>query len=731
MFYLSKLLQTQSLKLVFLQEIWASYNQKSALNQIFPDFSIEISTPDMFTPPEDLLCDRDHTWHGSGIMWHDSLDPTVTVLKTINDRFTCIKLILHEKKFLVFSVYFPTSGKDDDYLDCIGDLVNFAMEHQDDDEVILIGTDSNCSERSTPRRILAFSNMCERLNLRKVSTNHPTFHHHNNLSESNIDYFLITENYASNLGEPTVSCSLETPENFSSHDPVTAILRVHGAELQPGGVYSHTYTDFTQHKVIWDPGKLHNYQEAAGTALATYSDMFHLPEHIPLKCELYSNLLVKAAELHMDLKPEKQHSRKMLKSPPIIHQAWVKLRSAYNTWKKEGKVKDTVSLSYQSLRQAKRHFQCIYRQQREYRHIRNNNTIMQADYRNKRQFYKTIKNIRGGKTSNTPGTLITPTGTYNGSDILEGFTADAELLGQHVGEAPEFDNSFYKLCILDNLYIFDFPGHDEIKIPEMRIEDLNNIVNKEMKLGKACDVYKLTVEHLRYAGTKAKQYILELINDIIKNIYYLTCPQVKKGLSTAAYKAKQKPKNKASSYRRITVTPQIGSILDRYIDPMAEDIFRTVQSSDQLGFTGNMSYLMAAVERGECQRHALDTKQTCFGVSFDGQAAFPSVDRNIQVRELYACGETGDLLKYSNNTYQNTVSHVKLDGKLGRQFVEYKGARQGHKRSAGHFKSYINPCLTSKNSSQLGYWIGPICVTCICITDDTYMAGIYQEVHPY
>ena len=83
--------------------------------------------------------------------------------------------------------------------------------------------------------------------------------------------------------------------------------------------------------------------------------------------------------------------------------------------------------------------------------------------------------------------------------------------------------------------------------------------------------------------------------------------------------------------------------------------------------------------------------------------------------------ETGDLLKYSNNTYQNTVSHVKLDGKLGRQFVEYKGARQGHKRSSGHFKSYINPCLTSTNSSQLGYWIGPICVTCICIADDTYV----------
>ena len=62
---------------------------------------------------------------------------------------------------------------------------------------------------------------------------------------------------------------------------------------------------------------------------------------------------------------------------------------------------------------------------------------------------------------------------------------------------------------------------------------------------------------------------------------------------------------------------------------MAESLFRGVQSPDQLGFSKGMSYLMGALERGECQRHALDTKQTCFGISFDGKAALPSVDREI------------------------------------------------------------------------------------------------------
>ena len=177
----------------------------------------------------------------------------------------------------------------------------------------------------------------------------------------------------------------------------------------------------------------------------------------------------------------------------------------------------------------------------------------------------------------------------------------------------------------------------------------------------------------------------------------------------------------SSSYRRITVTPQIGSIIDRYIDPIAEEIFQTVQSDDQYGFTKNISYLIGAMLRGECQRWALDMKETCFGVSFDGQAAFPSVDRDIQVRELYSCGESGDLLEYSRNTYENTVCRMKLDGKLSREVREHKGSRQGHIRAAGHFKTYINPCLTAANSPQLGFFIGPICISVICIADDTYV----------
>ena len=38
---------------------------------------------------------------------------------------------------------------------------------------------------------------------------------------------------------------------------------------------------------------------------------------------------------------------------------------------------------------------------------------------------------------------IETAGAYTDHDTLEGFTVDAELLGQYVGEAPGYDNHFY------------------------------------------------------------------------------------------------------------------------------------------------------------------------------------------------------------------------------------------------------------------------------------------------
>ena len=114
-----------------------------------------------------------------------------------------------------------------------------------------------------------------------------------------------------------------------------------------------------------------------------------------------------------------------------------------------------------------------------------NNQLIHSFAKDRYKVYSTMKKLRNEKSKPVTKILETPVGVYHGSDVLEGFAADAEHLGRETPENNNFDNDFYNLCKLDNLYIFTFKGSDTVKLPAMKMAELNSII-KHMKPGKAC-----------------------------------------------------------------------------------------------------------------------------------------------------------------------------------------------------------------------------------------------------
>ena len=688
------------------------------MNDYFPHHNFKIATPDMFLFSEDKLLHQGPVWHGAAIGWHKDINSQVTSLPSNHERLVGIKFDLIDYSLLLVSFYAPTSGNDDNFLESVSYLSQFILLNAVNGDKVIIGTDSNCSSKSTARRKESWRSFCEAFSLTVHSPEDPTFHHNNGTSESKIDCFLATSTLA--ICKPEQLCTLDTPLNLSSHDPILASIDVKNVSEKQKSQFSETYTPFNREKIVWDDASMGKYQELAAQALSSASKFWDTPGTIPLLVSLFSNLLVKCAKMSFETKSISNSSGHSFSSRALKH-AESTLNNTFSRWKRAGKPSsksNPIRLAYTTARS---NLQMLRRNQENLLSIKDNNDLMYAERNDRNKVYARMKKRRGEASHIQTSLLHTPVGTFHGEDVLEGFAADAEYLGRSNEESTLYDQNFYKLCKLDNLYIFEFNGDEPVEIPPMNIFQLDHILHNRMKPGKSCDIYQLTVEHLRFCGLQAKNQILNLINRIFKDIYFLTCPQIKLGLGTALHKGKSKPITKSNSYRRITVCPILGAIIDYYVDPMAESIFRQVQSPDQLGFTSGLSYLLAAVQRGECQRWAIDKKLTCYGVSLDGEAAFPSVEREIQVRELYSIGERGGLLSYSKNTYENTECHLKQNNNLSRRIVEKKGNRQGHVRASGHFKTYINPCLTALNSSKLGFWIGPLCITALCVADDTYV----------
>ena len=107
-------------------------------------YSFKISTPDMFTPEEDKIMTPGPVWHGAAIGWHNSIGSYVTPLQSNHERFCGLKLSSSQATLILISLYAPTHGKDDDFLECIAHLSAFILANISENESILIGADSNC-----------------------------------------------------------------------------------------------------------------------------------------------------------------------------------------------------------------------------------------------------------------------------------------------------------------------------------------------------------------------------------------------------------------------------------------------------------------------------------------------------------------------------------------------------------------------------------------------------------
>ena len=223
------------------------------------------------------------------------------------------------------------------------------------------------------------------------------------------------------------------------------------------------------------------------------------------------------------------------------------------------------------------------------------------------------------------------------------------------------------MCLQDNLIIQDLTLNENELIPYMELPDLKEILFRRLKLNKACDVYKLTVEHLRNCGDETLCLILQLLNLIIDNLNYLSSPQLN---TSVVYKGKNKAVYHHKSYRQVRVPPLIGRLLDKFTRPVSVQNMTPFQNINQYGFSAGITYMMGALQRHETEKYCIDMKRTFFGCSLNGDSAFEVVDRTIQKRELYCSGVKGQYWVASNHSYQNSRSRIKMNGKLSSEFEE-------------------------------------------------------------
>ena len=723
---------------VFIQEHWLPDH---AANMKFKtDFSTHnflTTSDDMFTPTEDLLLQAGPTWHGTGIGWAMSIDKYVFKLPIVSDRFCGIQYKDSQTvtNILAYSVYLPTAGRDADFLEVLSSLSADILQHNTCNTTLLIGCDSNQSHKSTNRRTCAMTRFLTEFKLKSILVGDaPTFHHNNQTSESQIDhiYYFIPASSEVTVGLLEHLCLKENSSNLSSHDAIVGNVKLPPiSNSKPAQDFSSSYSQFLVKKPKWCEAGLAGYQAQTKQVIQGMFDRFNMTEHIPLLSEMCSKMLVISAEQNFESSNPKVTEINKRKSPFFSKEhriAYKEHEIICKKWRHAGRPNEISHPAKAAKLTSQRNLQWIARESESSVAIKQHNELMDTYYSNISQVCAKLKKIRGDKTKSMEISVIeTICGTYEGNNVLEGFRSNTEILCNEKPSEFYQDNEFYQMCVQDNMIIFEITSDENVAIPKMELSDLKNIIFRRLKLNKACDIYKLTVEHLRYCGDETLTLILQLINSIIDNLNYLSSPQLNTSVTSIVHKGKNKPVYHHKSYRQVRVTPLIGRLLDEFTRPTSVRNMRVFQNINQYGFSEGITYMMGALQRHEAEKFCIDMKKTFIGCSLDGESAFEVVNRDIQTRELYCSGVTGQYWKASKYSYNNSVSKIKMNGKLSGELTEILGVKQGHINSSDHYKVYVNPVLETLDESYLGVWIGPVNVSGTCVADDLYLTTETQS----
>ena len=135
------------------------------------------------------------------------------------------------------------------------------------------------------------------------------------------------------------------------------------------------------------------YQSLAGAALRDALDFWSFPEAISLLCSLFSQLLVKCAEMTFTQKSSSSKISGIKKSRKQV-KAEKELQKAYRVWKNKGKPKSQSDKYRVRYLNARSNYQKISQHEKNQRFISDNNFLMKANKDDKNQVFARMRSAR-------------------------------------------------------------------------------------------------------------------------------------------------------------------------------------------------------------------------------------------------------------------------------------------------------------------------------------------------
>ena len=351
-----------------------------------------------------------------------------------------------------------------------------------------------------------------------------------------------------------------------------------------------------------------------------------------------------------------------------------------------------------------------------------NNKLENFYSKNPSAYWKLWKSLKHKKTNNSKLTL---------NDFEEYFTGqirppDTDYFDHE--HMDEIDNIIKQYETGD----INTPNLAENINTDIANEICNGVITEEeikwhlrkLKNNKAAGSDNIIGEFLKYAPDNISQTLFTVFNYIFDNGKWPS--KWAEGLINPVHK--KGTINSADNYRKITVMPAIGKVLESILNSRLVHKNLTLELDDpyQFGFkansrtTDNIFILQAMVMRHKFKNKPL---YVCF---VDFTKAFDYVNRNALYQKLIRRGVNGKLLNLLCDMYKQAKCRVKWKGQVGVELDSEYGVLQGGMLSPKLFTEFLYD-LKQFLDNEYGVILSEEIMTYILYADDMILCSDSPE----
>ena len=530
-----------------------------------------------------------------------------------------------------------------------------------------------------------------------------TFHHHNGLYSSQIDYIMHKKD--TTIQDYRISISDMDPLNVSDHTLVYAVL-------------NSTYSKMTKdsNKIIkrpnWNKCDKEKFKDSIRHSL-TKIDLG--TNSVETEITRLTNILHKARSESI---PD---YRKQVKIKTVGKGIWNKEISEASKASKRAfygyKQDRQDNFKKEKMKKARKLVRSAQRRAYASKNKEFMEKIMRSSRKDNKLFHQLVRNQRNTKRVNTDIMIFKGSEVQDTESILDGWKIYFENLYQPEPvkcNIQEQNLEKLELVKLQNELIEQMESVGSNQIEPVSKEEIQLAIRK-LKSGKSPGADGLSAEHFKNIPEEILDYIVYIINLIFKEKDLPTT--VKEGTLTPVLKS-GKDKLHPENYRGITETTTLSTLIESIIKDRTEPKLLPSQSKLQRGFTEKYSSLNAAFIVSQAIEHHKELKEVLMLLTLDAQKAFDKLNHELLFNKLYHDGITGDLWLLLRNMYRNVSVKVKWNNHQSDKFIQEQGVRQGAKLSTVLYKRFNNNLLHALERSDLGAKIGNINIVAPTCADD-------------